>query len=152
MSKRDKYAPDYSKLYPGVTITPGVMRVLRQTDRKMQYFELDLKAERRRRNKKKQTVTVVPAREDSLERLTENNARRYLPQGLTVEDAIIERDELERLHEALKSLPSEDHELIYAIFFEGLTERQLSARIGVPQKTLHYRKVKAIQTLKEKIT
>ena len=40
MSKRDKYAPDYNKLYPGVEITPEVKRVLTGSDRKMKYCEL----------------------------------------------------------------------------------------------------------------
>ena len=137
MSTRDKYVPDYSKLYPGVTITPGVMRVLRQTDRKMQYFEFDLKAERRR--KKKQTVTVLPAREDSLDRLTENNARRYLPEELTVEDAIIEQDELERLREALKRLEPEERELVKALFFDEKTEREYAESLGISQKAVNKR-------------
>ena len=50
MSKRDKYAPDYGKLYPGVQISPEVMRVLTGSDRKMKYCEYDLKTERLRKN------------------------------------------------------------------------------------------------------
>ena len=42
MSKRDKYTPDYRKLYPGVEIAPDVLRVLTNSDRKMKYCEFDL--------------------------------------------------------------------------------------------------------------
>lgn len=37
MAKRDKYHPDYKKMYPGEDITPTVLSVLKQSDRKMKY-------------------------------------------------------------------------------------------------------------------
>ena len=45
MSKKDKYLIDYKKLYPGVDIPPEVLDVLKNSDRKMMYVELDLKSE-----------------------------------------------------------------------------------------------------------
>ena len=45
MSKR-KYRPDYGKLYPGVELNEAVLDVLKKSDRKMEYMEYDLKAER----------------------------------------------------------------------------------------------------------
>lgn len=45
MSKKDKYLIDYKKLYPGVDIPPEVLDVLKKSDRKMMYVELDLKSE-----------------------------------------------------------------------------------------------------------
>lgn len=139
MSKRDKYAPDYHKLYPGVTITPAVMRVLRQTDRKIQYFELDLKTERRRADRKKQTVTKAPAREASLDRLTENDEHQYATERDPTEAALIARDELERLRLALKRLSPEERELVKALFFDGKTERQYAERLGISQKAVNKR-------------
>ena len=38
MAKRDKYHPDYKKMYPGEDITPTVLSVLKQSDRKMKYM------------------------------------------------------------------------------------------------------------------
>ena len=35
MAKRDKYNPDYKELYPGEKISPEVLKVLKQSDRKM---------------------------------------------------------------------------------------------------------------------
>ena len=65
MAKRDKYHPDYQKLYPGVDLDAEVMRVLMQSDRKMRYLEVDIK-----RGKYLQDSAVfVPTREDSLDRL-----------------------------------------------------------------------------------
>ena len=139
MSKRDKYAPDYAKLYPGVTISPTVMRALDQSDRKMQYFELDLKTERKRKDKRTKAITVSPAREDSLDRLTENNEHQYLLEGASPEDTLIERDELERLRLALKRLEPEERELVKALFFEDKTERQYAESLGISQKAVNKR-------------
>ena len=46
MAKHDKYHPDYSKLYPGIESRPEILAVLKQSDRKMKYIEVDLKTER----------------------------------------------------------------------------------------------------------
>ena len=61
--------PDFKKIYPEAS--EEVIAVLKTTERKMQYQEYDLKAERTIIDKEKQTVTVIPSREDSYERLLE---------------------------------------------------------------------------------
>ena len=43
MAKRDKSHPDYTKLYPGAEIAPEVAQLLKRSDRKMEYMEVDLK-------------------------------------------------------------------------------------------------------------
>lgn len=77
MSKRDKYAPDYSKLYPGVEISPEVRRVLTGSDRKMKYCEFDLKTEQVRKCRETGKRKIYPAREDSLDRLIDDNDEQY---------------------------------------------------------------------------
>lgn len=54
MSKKDKYLIDYKKLYPGVDIPPEVLDVLKKSDRKMMYVELDLKSEQLLKNWKEE--------------------------------------------------------------------------------------------------
>ena len=149
MSKRDQYAPNYHKIYPEVAISPTIMRTLDQSDRKMQYFELDLKTERKRKNKRTKTVTVSPAREDSLDRLTENNEHHYLLEGASPEDALIERDEVERLRLALKRLEPEERELVKALFFEDKTERQYAESLGITQQAVSYRNRAICRKLKK---
>ena len=137
MSKRDKYTPDYRKLYPGVEIAPDVLRVLTGSDRKMKYCEFDLKTERKRKDKRTKVVTVLPAKEDSLERLEES--QHYLSEGASLEQELIERDELERLHLALKRLEPEEQKLVQALFFEQKTERQYAKSLGISQKAVNKR-------------
>ena len=139
MSKRDKYAPNYHKLYPGVEFTPAVLHALDQSDRKMQYFELDLKTERRRKDAKAATTAVIPAREDSLERLEETHEQHYLLEDASPEQALIEQDELTRLRLTLRRLEPEERELVKALFFEDKTERQYAENLGISQKAVNKR-------------
>ena len=139
MPRWDKYAPDYSKLYPGVTITPSVKRVLTGSDRKIKYFERDLKTDRRRENKQTGEVKTTPAREDSLDRLVEDNNQQYALTGMPPEDALVERDDVERLHRALRQLEPEEWELVRARFFDGETERQYAKRLGISQRAVNKR-------------
>ena len=100
MSRRDKYSPDYSKLYSGVHIAPEVMRVLTGSDRKMKYCEYDLKTERVRKNAKTKATMVYPAREDSLDRLSEENNRHYALEVDSPEELVAAQDEIIRLKQA----------------------------------------------------
>lgn len=55
----------------------------------------------------------------------------------------------ERLHKALTRLPKAERKLLHAIYFDGLTERELQAKTGVPQTTISYQKRKALVHLKK---
>ena len=71
MPKIKKYYPDYGALYPDTPIHPDVLKVLRESDRKMKYMEYDLKCEKPLRDKTGAIVGLLPSREDSFERLME---------------------------------------------------------------------------------
>ena len=65
--------PDFRKLYPEAS--EEVIAVLRTTERKMQYQEYDLKTERTVIDPKTQSIRVIPSREDSYERLLEQDVQ-----------------------------------------------------------------------------
>ena len=46
----DPYRVDYLKIYPCLKERPDVLEVLKKSDRKMKYMEVDLKSEQRRKN------------------------------------------------------------------------------------------------------
>lgn len=46
----DPYRVDYLKIYPCLKERPDVLEVLKKSDRKMRYMEVDLKSEQRRKN------------------------------------------------------------------------------------------------------
>lgn len=65
-----------------------------------------------------------------------------------IQDTVVAKLMTERLQQCLRLLPDAERELIHALYFEGLSERQLSKRTGLPQKTINDRKHKALRRLK----
>ena len=62
----DPYRVDYLKIYPCLKERPDVLEVLKKSDRKMKYMEVDLKSEQRRKNAENGAESYVPSKEDSL--------------------------------------------------------------------------------------
>ena len=77
MSYTNTYYPDYEKMYPGVKITPEVLAALRASDRQMRRFESELKTERFEADNEKQVARFIPSREDSYERLVEEDRLQF---------------------------------------------------------------------------
>ena len=140
MAKHDKYHPDYSKLYPGIESRPEILAVLKQSDRKMKYIEVDLKTERPVYSKKAGRIIFRPSREDSFERLCEDVHIQFASDDSSLEEELAHKDMLQRLRNAMGKLEHDEASLIHALFYEGLSERQLSKRTGIPQRTIHDRK------------
>ena len=113
--------PDFRKMYPEAS--EEVIEVLRETERKMQYQEYDLKAERIIMDQETQEIRVIPSREDSYERLIEKEVP-FLAEGEGIEEQVIQKLQHEMLHKALSSLSEEEEKLIHLLFFEERTERE----------------------------
>ena len=75
--------------------------------------------------------------------------RLYDPTAPSTEDLVLKRLDIERLSTALKTLPQREFEVIQAIFFDGKSERCFSRETGIPQRTINYRKHKALDKLKK---
>ena len=69
---------DYQAKYPGVS--REIIEVLEKSDRQMEYLQYDIKVERCRIDSASGTVTYLPSREDSYERLLEEN-RQFATAG-----------------------------------------------------------------------
>ena len=104
MSYTNKYYPAYKKLYPGVEITPEILAVLRASDRQMRRFEEELQAEGFESDNKKQTARFIPSREDSYERLVQDENCQFSDSTADVEDAVLRRETMRHLHRALAQL------------------------------------------------
>ena len=124
-----------------------------QGDRKMRYFENDLKTERFVLGKEGQMVRVIPSREDSLDRLMDENAQQFpneeSPNEESVENTVLHKLEVDKLHTALAMLTPEEQALIQALFFEEKTERQYAEELGVYRNAIHVRKTKILKKLKK---
>lgn len=84
------------------------------------------------------------------------SAMRYSEAVLRLEEVhedimldYIRRETLQRLYEAIDSLPGDMRELLQMSFEEGLRNREIAERLGVAEITVKKRKAKLIATLRK---
>ena len=145
----DPYRVDYLKIYPCLKERPDVLEVLKKSDRKMKYMEVDLKSEQRRKNAENGAESYIPSKEDSLERLVYSAKCQFADDAEGVEDAVIKKDDLCRLRAALDQLSEEERTLIHALFFDECSERELEEMMGIHRMTIHNRKIRILQKMKK---
>lgn len=138
--------PDFRKMYPDAS--EEVIAVLRQTERKMQYQEYDLKSEHIRVNQRNKAVTYVPSREDSWERLLSID-KQFPADQPSVEDEVICKIMYKQLHEALQLLAEDERYLIVQLYFLEKTEREIAALEGIYHNAGHKRKLRILSKLKK---
>ena len=80
---------------------------------------------------------------------------------LLSEEMLIDRDQpsteehverkilIEKLRKCLDMLPDGERELIKALFYDNLSEREISKKTGLHNMTIHNRKVKILKKLKK---
>ena len=137
--------PDYKKMYPEAK--EEVIKLLRTTERKMQYQEYDLKTEQTVINQENQTITTIPSREDSLERLADQEMQ-FVGESESVEETVLRRLRYEQLHKAISLLSDDERELVDRLFFQGQTEREAAAEMGIYRNAVHKRKNRILEKLK----
>lgn len=131
-----------------IEVTEEIYQVYMQGDRKMRYFETDLKIERTILDESGRIQQIIPSREDSLDRLVEDNARQFEDTRESVEDAVLRKLAKDDLRRALTKLTDEEYALVYALFYEGRTERDYAKELGVSQVAVHKRKQRILKKLK----
>lgn len=95
-----------------IEVTDEVYDAYMKGDRKMRYFESDLKTERFLMDENGQIRQVIPSREDSLDRLMDDNAEQFADRHESVEDMVLRRISIERLYKALDRLTEKERKLI----------------------------------------
>lgn len=131
-----------------IEVTDEVYDAYMKGDRKMRYFESDLKAERFVLDKERQIRQIIPSREDSLDRLMDDNAEQFADQQESVEDVVFRKFSIERLYAALELLTEKERDLINALFFDELTEREVARVLSISQPAVHKQKNKILKKLK----
>lgn len=72
------------------------------------------------------------------------------PQKL-IEDEVIENIMIDKIIKAIKNLTDNERFIINELFFNGKSERELANLINIPRTTLHSKKIKIINKLKNYI-
>ena len=124
-----------------VEVTDEVYKVYTKYDRKMRYFEKDLKQERLVYDELGNIIKRVPSREDSLDRLLDESFMQFKDISENVEDTVLNKILAENLHKA--------YDLIISLYFHNLTEREYAKRQGVYPNAIHNRKVRILGKLKK---
>mgnify|MGYP002597303980 CR=1 FL=1 len=132
-----------------IEVTNEVYTAYMQGDRKMRYFEDDLKRERPVYGSNGEIRQVLPSREDSLDRLMEENARQFAANAESVEDVVFQKLTVDKLHTALLQLTQEERALIYTLFFEEKSESEVSKPLGISQQAIHKQKNRILKKLKK---
>jgi RNA polymerase sigma factor (sigma-70 family) len=123
-----------------------------RSERRMRYFERDIKTERAVRGKNGKITGYAPSKEDSLDRLLEKGDD-FADETESVEDGFLKKLMIEKLRSALGELPAGERELIDALFFsnggDGMTEREYAKYTGLSKTAIHARKEKILEKLKK---
>lgn len=131
-----------------IEVTDAVYDAYMKGDRKIRYFENDLKMERVLMDTDGHIRQIIPSREDSLDRLMDDNAEQFTDHHESVEDMVLRKISAEKLYQALEELSEKERELIVELFFEEKTERELAAVLGISQPAVHKQKNKILKKLK----
>ena len=140
--------PDFRKMYPEAS--EEVIAVLRTTERKMQYQEYDLKVERTVVDQENRTVEQIPSREDSYERMLEQNMQ-FAGETASAEEQALQNIQTQQLHKALLLLSDDERDLIERLFFQEQTEREIADVYGLSQNAVNKRRKRVLDKLRELI-
>lgn len=149
MARRDKYHINYEKLYPGIEIPPEVLSVLRKGDRKEEYQEVDLKQERFVYDPETKTAYFIPGREDSYERLVEDEKRQFSNEDPTPEEHLMRSIENELLRQAVALLKEDERQLILLRFWQECSQSQVAELLGLSQQAVSYRERNILGKIKK---
>lgn len=146
MAKKEKY-------YVGLNgqnfeVSREVYEVYYKGQRKERYFAEDLKRGQKRINPKTGETMVIPSREDSYERLLDTE-KQFVSDAESVEELVMHSIMVERLDHALKKLTKEELAIIYALFYQEISELELAKQLGISRTTLQSRKYKILEKLKK---
>lgn len=122
-----------------VPVSQKLYQEYRRSVRKEKYFTVDLKEEEFIYDPEKRIAVLLPGREDSLERLLEQNRQFSTLDGEAVEDVVVRSILLEKLRRALRTLPTDELRMIDEIFFQERTEREASNKFHLSRTTFQHR-------------
>lgn len=71
-----------------------------------------------------------------------------MEEGESVEETVLRKLQYAQLHKALSLLPDDERELIDRLFFQGQTEREAAADMGIYRNAVHKRKNRILEKLK----
>ncbi len=132
-----------------VDVTDEIYTAYLKGQRKMNYFEKDLKYERVIKDKSGEIKKIISSREDSFDRLLSDNKRQFSDDNESVESVVQTNDEIDKLHIALKQLSEDEWAIIKMLFYDEMSERDTAKVLGISQVAVNKRKHRILKKLKK---
>ena len=132
-----------------IDVTEEIYTAYLKGQRKMSYFEKDLKSERVLKDKNGDIKKIIPSREDSLDRLLSDNLRQFSDNSESVETVVQTNDEIDKLHIALRQLSDDEWVIIKMLFYDEMSERDTAKVLGISQVAVNKRKHRILKKLKK---
>ena len=132
-----------------VDVTDEIYTVYLKGQRKINYFEKDLKSERVIKDKNGEIKKIIPSREDSLDRILSDNKRQFSDDSESVESVVQMNDEIDKLHIALSQLSDDEWTIIKMLFYDEMSERDTAKILGISQVAVNKRKHRILKKLKK---
>lgn len=130
-----------------VEVSEEIYEYLVKSDRRIRYVEEDLKRNTYIIDSVNEKVTVIPKREQSLDRLTE------LGKDFSDSDSDFQDGTIFKImfNEALAKLSDEERYLITQLFYFSCSEKDVAKELGVTRRTVSNRKIKVLLKLRKLI-
>lgn len=128
-----------------VEVSEEIYTYIMRSDWNNYYAEIKRKRERIRINSKKETVKIIPSREDSLDRLMAIGTE-FANDSEPIAEAAIRKITVQK---ALEQLTADERFIIVRIYFEGNTERELAEEMHKTQQNIHKMKRRILCKLYE---
>ncbi|HGS8953054.1 TPA: sigma-70 family RNA polymerase sigma factor [Clostridioides difficile] len=87
--------------------------------------------------------------EFAIEEKDRNIEERFADKSIDIEKLVAVKMQIAALHEALNKLNPEERELIQALFFQEIPQRDLAKKLNISQGAVFRRKEKTLKKLKE---
>lgn len=132
-----------------VCVTDEVYTAFKKGERKDKYLTSDLKHDRFLINRISGTVEVIPSREDSYERLTNDCRVEFADESKNTEDEAITTLLIEEMRDALATLTDTEKQIIYGLFFEDKTAKRIARELGISVTAICKRKRNILKKLRK---
>ena len=117
----------------------------------MRYFESDLKTERAVYYPDGTIKRLVPSKEDSFDRLVDENYIQFADDSAAVEDIIIHSEEINQLRAAMDSLSKKQKDLLYLRYWQSMSQAEVAKILGTTQQSISYQERKILSLLKKSL-
>ena len=77
------------------------------------------------------------------------NFHEFIDDVNTPEEIVIDAEIKRAVRESVSTLDKEEQQLVFALYEEGVSEREYARRTGIPQRTINHRKERILEKIRK---